>query len=388
MKYGGVVLKNNKFIKGITTFFCILGLLVFLSAGYLAATNWNGLSSLLSVMGLIKSESLYVDRSNNMIEGATAGIVASLDDPYSKYLTKAQWTELKLQLDAEFGGIGVYVVEMEGGKLTIVSPIKGTPAAKVGLKDGDIITKINADSTFGMSQDDAVHLMRGDPGTQLELTVFRPDDGQEHVFSIVREIINVPSVEDKTVSENPLLGYIKLNQFHARSALEMATSVNRMEDKKVKGLILDLRNNGGGDFDASLAIADLFLNDAAVVSVKDARGKETVHRAAAGGSNIPLVVLVNKNSASASEILAGALQDNGRAVLVGEKTFGKGLVQTVYPLNDGGALKLTTQKYFTPKGTDINEIGINPDHVVKNPDKGDQDLQIERAIELLKQQMK
>jgi len=388
MEYGGVVLKDNKFIKGITIFFSIFGLLVFLTAGYLATTNWNGWSSMLSVMTLIKAESLYASNGNNMIEGATAGIVASLDDPYSKYLTKSQWEELKLQLDAEFGGIGVYVVEMEGGKLTIVSPIKGTPAAKVGLKDGDIITKINGDSTIGMSQDDAVHLMRGDPGTQLELAVFRPDDGQEHDFSIVREIINVPSVEDKIVSENPLLGYIKLNQFHARSAMEMAASVNRMEDKKVKGLILDLRNNGGGDFDASLAIADLFLSDMAVVSVKDSKGKETVHKAGARGSNIPLIVLVNKNSASASEILAGALQDNGRAILVGEKTFGKGLVQTVYPLTDGGALKLTTQKYFTPKGTDINEIGINPDHMVKNPDKGEQDLQLERAMELLKQQMK
>jgi carboxyl-terminal processing protease len=161
-----------------------------------------------------------------------------------------------------------------------------------------------------------------------------------------------------------------------------------MEDKKVKGLILDLRDNGGGDFDASLAIADLFLDGGEVVSVKDSKGKETVHNATAGGTNIPLIVLVNGNSASASEILAGALQDNGRAILIGEKTFGKGLVQTVFPLSDGGALKLTTQKYFTPKGTDINQIGINPDFVVKNPDSGNQDLQLDRAIDMLKQQTK
>ncbi len=381
-------MKGNKIFKGITIFFSILGLLVFLTAGYFAATSWNSWSSMISVMGLIKAESLYAPQSDNMIQGATSGIVASLNDPYSKYLTKSQWEDLKLQLDAEFGGIGVYVVEMEGEKLTIVSPIKGTPAADAGLKNGDIITKINGDSSIGMSQDDAVHLMRGDPGTQLELTVFRPDDGKEHDFTIVREKINVPSVEDKIVSENPLLGYIKLNQFSGRSAQEMAASVNGMEDKKVKGLILDLRDNGGGAFEASLAIADLFLNDGEVVSEKDAKGRETVHNASAGGSNIPLIVLVNKNSASASEILAGALQDNGRAILVGEKTFGKGLVQTVFPLPDGGALKLTTRKYFTPKGTDINQIGINPDLVVKNPDKGDQDLQLERAIETLKQQMK
>lgn len=380
-------MKNNKLIKGITGIFAVFGLLVFMAGGYMAVTDWNGWSSMFSVVGLMKAESLYAPDSKSMVEGATAGIVASLDDPYSKYLNKSQWEDLKLQLDAEFGGIGVYVVELDG-KLTIVSPIKGTPAERAGLKDGDIITKINGESTAGMTQDDAVHLMRGDPGTQLEVTVFRNDDGKEHDFTIVREIINVPSVEDKIISENPLLGYIKLNQFHARSAQEMAASLSGMEDKKVKGLILDLRDNGGGDFDASLAIADLFLNECEVVSVKNAKGEETVHNAAAGADNLPLIVLVNQNSASASEILAGALQDNGRAILVGEKTFGKGLVQTVYPLINGGALKLTTQKYFTPKGTDINEIGINPDYIVKNPDKSDQDLQLERAIELLKQQLK
>ena len=143
-------------------------------------------------------------------------------------------------MNAEFGGIGVYVVEAEGGKLTIVSPIKGTPAAKAGLKNGDIITRIDGQTTYGMSQDDAVHLMRGDPGTTLQLTVFRTEEDREIDFTIVREIINVPSVEDKIVSETPLLGYIKLNQFSGRSAQEMVTAINGMEDKKVKGLILDL----------------------------------------------------------------------------------------------------------------------------------------------------
>ena len=175
-------------------------------------------------------------RAQAMITGATAGIVASLDDPYSKYLTKAQWEELELQLNAEFGGIGVYVVEAEGGKLTIVSPIKGTPAAKAGLKNGDIITRIDGQSTYGMSQDDAVHLMRGDPGTTMQLTVFRTEANREIDFTIVREIINVPSVEDKIVSETPLIGYIKLNQFSARSAQEMVTAINELEDQETERL--------------------------------------------------------------------------------------------------------------------------------------------------------
>ncbi len=382
-------MKDNKILKGFYTFFALFGLLVFLSLAFVFISNGSSISSLLSVVGLLKTESLYKDKaqSDKLIEGATAGIVESLHDPYSKYLNKSQWQELKLQLNAEFGGIGVYVLELAEGKLGIVSPIKGTPAARAGLQNGDIIIRINGEIATHMSQDDAVHLMRGDPGTQLDLSVYRPSDEKEHEFKIVREIINVPSVEDKVIGDAAAIGYIKLNQFHARSTQEIIDSLNQLNKKDIKGLILDLRDNGGGDFDASIAIADIFLEDKEVVSVKDARGKETEHRAEAGSFKLPMVVLVNGNSASASEILSGALHDNQRAILVGEKTYGKGLVQTVFPLRDGGALKLTTQKYFTPNGTDINEIGINPDFAVKNPQKGDQDLQLQQAIDILKEKI-
>jgi len=382
-----VVLKNNKFFKGIVSFFALFGLLGFLALAFIFVTNSSGLSSLLTVVGLLKADSLYEPQTDKMIEGATAGIVSSLDDPYSKYLNKSQWEELELQLNAEFGGIGVYVVELDDGRLGIVSPIKGTPAERAGLKNGDIITRINDQSAIHMSQDEAVHLMRGEPGTQLDMAVLRPGEGKEYEFKIIREIINVPSVEDKVIGDGVPIGYIKLNQFHARSAQEIADSVNRLNAKDIKGIILDLRDNGGGDFEASIAIADIFLEDKEVVSVKDARGQETVHRAEAGSVKLPMVVLVNGNSASASEILAGALKDNKRAVLVGEKTYGKGLVQTVFPLRGGGALKLTTQKYFTPDGTDINKIGINPDYVVKNSEAEGQDLPMDRALEIIKEQI-
>lgn len=387
MKYGGGILKDNKIVKGFYRFFAVFGLLIFVLLAYVFISNENNVGSLLSVLTLLKTESLYQSDSHKMIEGATAGIVSSLDDPYSKYLNKAEYDELSLQLNAEFGGIGVYVVELEGGKLGIVSPIKGTPAAREGLKNGDIILEINGESALHMSQDDAVGLLRGEPGTQLKLTVFRPSDGKEYDFKIIREIINVPSVEDKVIGEGVPIGYIKLNQFHARSTKEIADSLNALNEKNIKGLILDLRDNGGGDFEASLAIADIFLEDKEIVSIKDARGRESSSRAEAGSFKLPMVVLVNGNSASASEILSGALKDNKRALLVGEKTYGKGLVQTIFPLRDGSALKLTTQKYFTPNGTDINKIGINPDYVVKNPKEGDQDLQLNRAIEVLKGQI-
>lgn len=355
---------------------------------FLMVTNAAGLGTLLSVIGLVKSQSLFDSSTSEMIEGATAGIVDSLDDPYSKYLDKQTWEDLRIRLEAKFGGIGVYVLQDETGRLKIVSPIKGTPAYEAGLKNGDIILRINGESVLDMSQDDAVHLMRGDPGTQLELGIYRESDGKEHDYTIIREIINVPSVEDSMLDDSPAIGYIKLNQFHAQSATEMADTLNRLlKDNRMEGLVLDLRGNGGGDFDSSIDIASIFMDGQEVVSVVDAQGNETVHHASAGSVDIPLVVLVNGDSASAAEILAGALQDNKRAILVGEKTYGKGLVQTIYPLRDGGALKLTTSKYYTPDGIDINEIGITPDYIVEQKADETADLQLEKALELVKKEI-
>lgn len=378
-------MKNRSIWRGLNIFFSVTGMVVIAAIIFLMVTNAAGLGTLLSVVGLVKSQSLFDSSTNEMIVGATAGIVDSLDDPYSKYLDKQTWEDLRVRLEAKFGGIGVYVLQDETGRLKIVSPIKGTPAYEAGLQNGDIILRINGESVINMSQDDAVHLMRGDPGTQLELGIYRESDGKEYDYTIIREIINVPSVEDRMLDDSPAVGYIKLNQFHAQSAQEMADTLNRLlKDNSMEGLVLDLRGNGGGDFESAIDIASIFMDGQEVVSVVDAQGNETVHHASAGGVDIPLVVLVNGDSASASEILAGALQDNQRAVLVGEKTYGKGLVQTIYPLRDGGALKLTTQKYYTPDGIDINEIGITPDYIVEQKADETADLQLEKALELVK----
>lgn len=376
-------------IKGLSLFFAVIGAAVTAVVLFFLLTNFTAITTFFSVLGLVNTQSLYETDSTGLIIGATSGVVSALDDPYSRYLDQQTWQDLQIKLEAKFGGIGVYVLQDDKGRQRIVSPIKDTPAYEAGVKNGDIIIRINGESIMNLTQDEVVHQMRGEPGTQLLLSVYRESDGQEHEFKIIREIINVPSVDAKTLDEVPGIGYIKLNQFHNLSAQEMADSMNTLlGTNKIKGLILDLRNNGGGEFDSSIAIASLFLNnDAQVVSVADNYGKETVYTASGQSVDIPLVVLVNNNSASASEILAGALQDNNRAILVGEQTFGKGLVQTVFQLPDGGALQLTTQKYYTPNGTDINQIGITPDHIVEMSLEDKEDLQLQKAIELIKKQL-
>lgn len=378
--------KRNGFLTGLNILFTSLGVLCTVGVIFLLVVNPLGLGTLLSVVGLVNTQSLYQISPQQMLQGATAGVVEALDDPYSSYLDSQSWQELKIRLEAKFGGIGVYVFQDNEGRIKLYSPIKGTPAYEGGIQHGDILTKINGESTMNMSQDDAVTLMRGDPGTKVELTIYRESDNKEYAFQIVREIINVPSVEEEVLDQG--LAYIRLSQFHAQSSQEMSNSLNRLlQEEGIKGLVLDLRNNGGGEFEAAIDIASIFLSEGdEVVSSADAQGNKKIYRATAGKTNIPLVVLVNQDSASASEILAAALQDHDRAVLVGTTTYGKGLVQTVFPLRDGGALKLTTQKYFTPNGTDINEIGIVPDYaIVENPNG--EDVQLKKAIELLQEKL-
>ena len=379
---------KNNWLRGISIFFTAIGVVTVISIIALAVTSSTGLGTLISVVGLIKTESLYQINTAQMLEGAGAGIVEALDDPYSRYLDRQTYQDLKVKLEAKFGGIGVYVGQDNQGRIMIYSPIRGTPAYKAGIKHGDIIVRINGESTVKMTSDEAAQLMRGDPGTQLELGLYRESEGKELSFTIVREIINVPSVEDKILDPAAGIGYVSLNQFHAQSAHEVATSVEKLiSGDKVKGLILDLRDNGGGDFNAAVDIAGIFLDGNTVVSAADGKGNKQVYKASPGKVDIPMVVLVNHDSASASEILAAALRDNQRAELVGVKTFGKGLVQTVFPLRDGGALKLTTQKYYTPNGTDINEVGITPDYEVQNDPNNNQDAQLDKAVEVLKKKL-
>ena len=266
----------------------------------------------------------------------------------------------------------------------MVSVIKGGPAEQAGVKAGDIFLEVDKRDILNMGATEVSALIRGGADTIVEIRILRPEEQKEYEFAIKRAVINLPSVESRLLEADPQIGYIRLMQFHDNSTKEMLQSLQSLEQQGVHKLILDLRDNGGGSFVSSLEIADMFLTEGDIVVTEDGTGRQETYTATAGGKDWPLVVLINGNSASASEILAGALKDNRRATLVGETSFGKGLVQTVFPLPDGGAVKLTTQKYYTPAGNDINKKGIEPDIEIADDLLASEDLQLQKAIDVLK----
>jgi carboxyl-terminal processing protease len=363
----------------------LVGLLCLLGLGWTMVRYWDTMGSLVQLTALLKTQALQPAENPVLITGAMRGMVDALGDPYSAYLDRDEYQELTMKIQASFGGVGLVVGADEKDQIRVVSPMKDTPAARAGIRAGDIILSIDRRSTVGMSLDQAARLLRGDPGTQVIVGVYRESDGQEHQFRIIREIIQVPSVEWRVLEGEPRLGYLYLMQFSAHSASEVEQALDEMTERGARGLVLDLRDDPGGDFEAAVKIADQFLDSGTIVRVVDRGGAEKVYEAKRGAFTLPVVVLINQGTASSAEILAGALQDSGRAVLVGEKSFGKGLVQTVFPLVGGDALKVTTDRYETPKGTDIDRVGIAPDYVVKPQDGAD--VQLERARQLLVRQL-
>lgn len=376
----GDELFKTRALRSITAVLAIIGLITVLGTGALLVANPNSLGSMAQLVLLVKSDSLYPLKTEPAVQGAMAGLVASLGDPYSQYLNPKEFEEMNIRVQGTFGGIGIVVGADEEGKIKVVSPIKGTPAERAGIKTGDIIFTVNGESTRNLSTDQVVEMMRGEPGTELRLVVLRGKE--EKSFRLIRQIINVPSVEWKMLEQTPAIGYIRLNQFNSHSDREMSEALKAVSEKKAQGLILDLRDNPGGDLNVAVNIADMFMENGTIVIIQNAKGEKRTFEAKPGSVKLPMVVLINGGSASASEILSGCLKDHRLAQLVGEKSFGKGLVQTIFPLRGGDALKLTTDKYLTPAGTDINKIGIQPDFVVKDTIEG-KDQQLDRALELL-----
>lgn len=324
--------------------------------------------SLSEVFGKIKKHYVEDIEDKELLENAIRGLLTGLD-PHSAYLDKDAFTELREGTTGEFGGLGI-VVGMQDGFVKVISPIDDTPAQRAGVKAGDLIIKLDDKNVKGMTLNDAVDVMRGKPGTSIVLTVVREGGDKPLTFDITRDIIKVQSVRSRTLEKG--FGYIRISAFQERTGPDLRKAISKLKrenNKKLKGLVLDLRNNPGGLLTAAVEVSDAFLESGVVVSIKGREGSNTMTHTAKGLDLLdeaPIVVLVNGGSASASEIVSGALQDHKRAIIMGKQTFGKASVQTVVPLGNGSALKLTTARYYTPTGKSIQAKGITPDIELDN----------------------
>jgi carboxyl-terminal processing protease len=339
---------------------------------------------------LEKIQNEYVEEVDQaeIIDSAINGALQSLD-PFSAYMNPKVFEESQSETSGEFGGLGIEV-SMESGVIKVITPIDDTPAAKAGVKAGDYIVKINGEQVQGKTLMEAVNLMRGPEGTSIEITVRRKGLRKAKIFKITREIIEIKSVISKIVDNK--VGYLRLRAFNANSSSQLKKEISKIEkNKKLVGYILDLRNNPGGLLSQAVTISDFFLNDGEIVSTKGRKKRENRKFFAKKGDKIdgkPLIVLINNGSASASEIVAGALQDQKRAILLGETTFGKGSVQSIIPLKNRGAIRLTISKYYLPSGKSISEVGVVPDIKVEEEDEEFSintitDNQLNYAIKLL-----
>tara|TARA_B100001027_G_scaffold175214_1_gene126435 strand:- start:1377 stop:2510 length:1134 start_codon:yes stop_codon:yes gene_type:complete len=333
----------------------------------------------------------YVDDidQSKIMDSAINGVLQSLD-PYSAYMSPELFKEMQTDTKGEFGGLGIEIA-MEAGVVKVISPIDDTPAAKAGIKAGDYIVKIGKEQVQGKSLLEAVKLMRGPIGTSIELTIRRKNVKKPIKFTVMRKIIEVQSVSAKLIGDEKNIGYIRLKSFNENSDKQFLKSVKEFEKKsKIKGYVLDLRNNPGGLLTQAINITDFFLEDGEIVSTKGRKVSETRKFFARKGDEIkgkPIVVLINNGSASASEIFAGALKDHKRAIILGESSYGKGSVQSIIPLTNGGGMRLTISKYYLPSGKSISEVGVTPDILIEEEGddfliSSDRDNQLNYAIKL------
>ena len=348
-------------------FLIILFLNLNLTNSYSSSELYEKIDLFGEVLEKIKKD--YVDDVNQskMMDSAINGVLQSLD-PYSAYMSPELFKEMQTDTRGEFGGLGIEI-GMESGVVKVISPIDDTPAAKAGIKAGDYIVKIGDNQVQGKSLMEAVKLMRGPVGTSIELTVRRKNVKKPLEFKIVREIIEIKSVNSEILGDSKNLGYIRLKSFNENSDKQFLDIVKKFEkNSKIEGYILDLRNNPGGLLTQAINITDFFLDDGEIVSTKGRQASETRKFFAKKGDETkgkPIIVLINNGSASASEIFAGALKDHKRAIILGENSYGKGSVQSIIPLRNGGGMRLTISKYYLPSGNSISEVGVTPDIVVE-----------------------
>jgi carboxyl-terminal processing protease len=324
---------------------------------------WQDVRLLAEVLERVKHEYVEPVDDHHLIDSAIRGMVTNLDS-HSQFLNSEEYEEIRISTTGNYSGVGLEV-NMRDGKVTVISPIEGTPAADAGIRPGDVIQSIDGMSVDEHNVNDAIVKLRGKPGTRVAITVTRKESPEPLSFDLVRGNVQVHSVRSQSME--PGIGYVRISQFSETTYADMRQAISdlrKAQHGEFKGLILDLRNNPGGVLDAAVDVSDAFL-DSGVIVTASGRGREANFRHEARPGDVldgaPIVVLVNGGSASASEIVAGALQDNKRATILGSQTFGKGSVQTVMPLSDGEAIKLTTSRYFTPSGASINGRGITPD---------------------------
>jgi carboxyl-terminal processing protease len=382
-------------MKQINIIIILLFISIFTNSNYVYSKNTNELYEKIDlfseVLETIKQEYVNEVDQAEIMDSAINGLLQSLD-PYSAYMSPKSFNGMQTDTRGEFGGLGIEI-GMESGVVKVISPIDDTPAANAGIKSGDYIVRINDQQVQGKTLTEAVELMRGPIGSEIKLTIRRRNEKKALEFKIKRAVIEVRSVEAKIIGEKNEIGYLRLKSFNENSDEQLFEKINNFEKKKkLTGYILDLRNNPGGLLTQAISITDFFLDDGEIVSTKGRKISETRRFFSRKGDGIngkPLIVITNNGSASASEIVSGALKDHKRAIILGEKSYGKGSVQSIIPLKNGGGLRLTISKYYLPSGKSISEVGVLPDIFVEEIGKDfkintETDNQLKYAVDLLK----
>ncbi len=349
---------------------------------------FSELEPFFEAISIVRSEYIEKDIAiEKLVQGAIRGMLSELDDPYSRFLDPVTFQrEQENIFMGHFDGLGI-IVTIKDEQLTVISPIEDTPAYQAGVKAGDDIMEIDGESTKGMTLDEAVNIMRGEKGTTITLGIKRGDSEDLLEIEIIRDTIKVEAVKEKLL-EDDRIGYIRISTFNANTGPELREVLNNFAELPLEGIIIDLRNNPGGLLESAIEVASQFIKEGDIVRIKSRNNVTRVYDSQGNDyPKWPLVVLVNKGSASASEIVGGAIQDMGRGIILGENTFGKGLVQQVYSLSDDSAVTVSTSEYYTPEGRIINNIGIEPDIIIpieEEPEEGsEEDIQLEAAIDLL-----
>lgn len=352
---------------------------------------FSNLEPFFETLNLVRFEYVKKDIDiDKVIQGAIKGMLKALDDPYTRYMDpQALKREQEDMFLGHFGGLGI-IISIKDDQLTIISPIEDTPAYIAGIKAGDKVVEIDGKSTEGMELDEAVNLLRGEKGTEVTLGIKRENVEELLGITIIRDIIEVKAVKKEVMGRNNNLGYIRITTFNVNTGPELEEVLNEFKkDSNIQGIILDFRNNPGGLLDSAIEIASKFIKEGSIVHIKDRDGiVATIKSRGNKFPEWPLFVLVNEGSASASEIVAGAIQDSKRGKLLGMKTFGKGVVQQVFNLNDGSGIAITTSEYFTPSERSIDHIGIEPDILVEPVEDSEQDMQLNKAIQLLEEELR